>query len=155
MSLDDRIEEVRGKAEKAMKAMPVLIDEYASKLPDIKRRMQGEVDRKELRNELTELRAMRRKARSEVIRERNQLMRSIHEARVELRYKIHKIPAGELKYALEDMDYQLDKLEGHVRDELDDVKDKLDLFSDKVDDIEGMLEDKVRTLKRKVEIIRA
>jgi len=145
------IDEIKQKTEKAIKAMPVLIDTYSSKLSDIKRRIEREVDRKELNSELAKLRALRRKARVEVMGERNELMRSFHNARVELRSRVHKMPAGKLKDALEDMDVKLDKLDGHIKDELDDVRGKLELFYDRVDDVQGKIEDKIRKWERKMD----
>jgi hypothetical protein len=152
MSFENEIDKIKDEIEKAVKAIPGVIDAYTTKLSEIESRLDAEVDRGKLWNELSELRNLRHQVKNEVMRTQHNLKRSLQEAKIKIRSSMHEIPSGDP--FREEVDSKLEELEGYIDDKIDEVGDSLDSFNERVDEVEEKFRDKVRDWRRGMRDVR-
>lgn len=153
-TFEGEINRLRDEIEAEVKAIPGIIDTYSLKLSDIKSRLEMEVDREKLRDDLYELRSLRHQVKREAARTRHNLIQGLHEVRDKIKSSGYEIAAGESGETSEDMSDKLEKLDDYFEDKLDEIRDKLDSFSDRVEEVEEKVKDRIGDWRREMKDIR-
>ncbi|MBO3804252.1 MAG: hypothetical protein JTT11_10380 [Candidatus Brockarchaeota archaeon] len=140
------IERLRDLVDKVVKEVSDLIASCLSKLSEIEGRLESEVDRGRLLGELGELRNLRHKVKSEAMRARHELRRSLREVRNEIR--LGMASGGGSGEMFEEAEGKLEEAEGYLEEKLDEIGEKLDSFSERVEEVEERLKDKIKDWRR-------